>query len=211
MGHDTSSKGRLFVISAPSGAGKTSLVNELVRRDPSLKFSVSYTTRRRRETEIDGKDYFFVEKSHFQAMAEKGEFLEHACVFGNYYGTGRGQVEDLLKRGHNVILEIDWQGAQQVREAMPECRSIFVLPPSRDELERRLKTRSTDSDEVIKRRLKDSVADMSHWQEFDYLVINDDFATAARALAVVVRGEGVEHSSGHPALQKFAEKLLEKP
>jgi len=205
------SKGRLFVISAPSGAGKTSLVNELVRRDPSLKFSISYTTRRRRETEIEGKDYFFVEKDHFQDMVEQSEFLEHARVFGNYYGTGRSQVKGLLERGHNVILEIDWQGAQQVRKAMPECRSIFVLPPSRDELERRLKTRSTDSDEVIERRLNDSVADMSHWQEFDYVVINDDFTSAAGALADVVRGEGAEHSSGHPAMQEFAERLLEKP
>ena len=173
-------RGRLFVIAAPSGAGKTSLVRALVEREPNLRFSISYTTRQQRPTETDGKDYFFVAKDEFEAMAGRGEFLEHARVFDNHYGTARAQVEAALAAGQDLILEIDWQGAQQIRRALPECRSIFILPPSRAELERRLRGRGTDAEEVIQRRLRDAATDMAHWQEFDYVVINDDFEQALR-------------------------------
>src|SRR5512139_1479351 len=181
-------RGRLFVIAAPSGAGKTSLVRALMEREPSLRFSISYTTRRQRPNEVDGRDYFFVTREEFDAMAARGEFLEHASVFDNRYGTARGQVEAALAAGQDLILEIDWQGAQQVRRALPECVSIFILPPSRAELERRLRGRGTDAEDVIERRLLDAAADMAHWQEFDYVVVNEDFARALEDLLGVVRG-----------------------
>ena len=191
----TKQRGRLFVIAAPSGAGKTSLVRALMEREPSLGFSVSYTTRRQRPTETHGRDYFFVTAGEFEAMAARGEFLEHARVFDNRYGTARGQVETALAAGRNLILEIDWQGAQQVRSAMPECVSIFILPPSRAELERRLRGRGTDAEEVIQRRLRDAASDMTHWNEFDYVVVNDDFATALDDLLAVVNGVGAERAA----------------
>ena len=191
----TKQRGRLFVIAAPSGAGKTSLVRALMEREPSLGFSVSYTTRRQRPTETHGRDYFFVTPGEFEAMAARGEFLEHARVFDNRYGTARGQVETALAAGRNLILEIDWQGARQVRSAMPECVSIFILPPSRAELERRLRGRGTDAEEVIQRRLRDAASDMMHWNEFDYVVVNDDFATALDDLLAVVNGVGAERAA----------------
>lgn len=185
-------RGKLFVIAAPSGAGKTSLVRALMKRMPQLRFSISYTTRRPRDTERNGHDYFFVDHAEFDRMVANGEFLEHAQVFDNCYGTSRAQVEQMLARGENVLLEIDWQGAQQVRRAMPECRTIFILPPSREALEQRLRTRATDSEEVIARRLRDSIADMSHWDEFDYVVVNDDFERATADLEAIASGRG-EH------------------
>ena len=191
----TKQRGRLFVIAAPSGAGKTSLVRALMEREPSLGFSLSYTTRRQRPTESHGRDYFFVTAGEFEAMAARGEFLEHARVFDNRYGTARSQVESALAEGRNLILEIDWQGAQQVRSAMPECVSIFILPPSRAELERRLRGRGTDAEEVIQRRLRDAASDMTHWNEFDYVVVNDDFATALDDLLAVVNGVGAERAA----------------
>ena len=191
----TKQRGRLFVIAAPSGAGKTSLVRALMEREPSLGFSISYTTRRQRPTESHGRDYFFVTAGEFEAMAARGEFLEHARVFDNRYGTARSQVESALAEGRNLILEIDWQGAQQVRSAMPECVSIFILPPSRAELERRLRGRGTDAEEVIQRRLRDAASDMTHWNEFDYVVVNDDFATALDDLLAVVNGVGAERAA----------------
>ena len=191
----TKQRGRLFVIAAPSGAGKTSLVRALMEREPSLGFSISYTTRRQRPTESHGRDYFFVTAGEFEAMAARGEFLEHARVFDNRYGTARGQVETALAAGRNLILEIDWQGARQVRSAMPECVSIFILPPSRAELERRLRGRGTDAEEVIQRRLRDAASDMTHWNEFDYVVVNDDFATALDDLLAVVNGVGAERAA----------------
>lgn len=183
-------RGTLFVLSAPSGAGKTTLVKALLARDPSLRFSISFTTRPPRAGELDGRDYFFVDPSRFRAMAEAGEFLEHATVFGNAYGTSKAQVEALLKAGANVLLEIDWQGARQIRINAPDCRSIFILPPSVAELERRLRTRATDSEEVIRRRLGQALDDMSHWHEFDYVVINGDLARATAGLAEVIAGGG---------------------
>ena len=180
-------RGRLFVVAAPSGAGKTSLVRALMEREPALGFSVSYTTRRQRPTETHGRDYFFVTAEEFDAMAARGEFLEHARVFGNCYGTARAQVEAALAAGRSLILEIDWQGARQIRTAMPECVSIFILPPSRAELERRLRGRGTDAPDVVERRLHEAAADMTHWKEFDHVVVNDEFETAVADLVAVVQ------------------------
>ena len=201
-------RGKLFVIAAPSGAGKTSLVRALMERRPALRFSISYTTRQQRPTERDGHDYFFVDKPQFESMVAAGEFLEHARVFDNYYGTSRAQVVQLLEQGQDVLLEIDWQGAQQIRRALPECRSIFVLPPSRAALEQRLRNRATDSDEVIARRLRDSIADLSHWNEFDYIVINDDFGRATADLEAIVAGQGEHLRRDRAELQALIAKLL---
>jgi guanylate kinase len=183
-------KGRLFVISAPSGAGKTTLVKKLMELRPELRFSISYTTRPRREGEVDQSDYFFVDQSVFGAMRDAGDFLEHAEVFGYHYGTSCTQVSELLDGGHDVILEIDWQGARQVRENMPGCRSIFILPPSFAELEKRLRGRGTDAEEVIKRRLGEAVDDIRHWTEFDHSVVNDDIEQSARQLLAIITGTG---------------------
>jgi guanylate kinase len=201
-------RGKLFVIAAPSGAGKTSLVRALMQRRPALRFSISYTTRTQRPTERDKHDYFFVTKEEFERMRDAGEFLEHARVFDNYYGTSRQQVEQLLDAGQDVLLEIDWQGAQQIRRALPECRSIFVLPPSREALEQRLRGRGTDSDEVIARRLRDSLADLSHWSEFDYIVVNDDFERATLDLEAIVTGQGEHLRRDRPELRELLARLL---
>lgn len=201
-------RGELFVIAAPSGAGKTSLVRALMSRLPSLRFSISYTTRPQRPNEVDGHDYFFVDKPRFERMVESGEFLEHARVYDNYYGTSRAQVEKVLAEGNDVLLEIDWQGARQIRRAMPECRSIFVLPPSRAALEQRLRGRGTDSDEVIARRLRESIADMSHWDEFDYVVVNDDFEHAVQDLTSIVQGRAEHLSSSRSELQELLPGIL---
>jgi guanylate kinase len=201
-------RGRLFVITAPSGAGKTSLVRALMEREPSLRFSISYTTRPQRPTETAGHDYFFVTRDEFEAMVTRGEFLEHARVFDNQYGTARAQVEASLRSGRDLILEIDWQGAQQIRRAMPESVSIFILPPSRYELERRLRGRGTDSEDVIQRRLRDAASDMTHWNEFDFVVVNDVFERALDDLLGVVRGTGAERAAvGRPGLAELAAGL----
>ena len=192
-----SSDASLFVIAAPSGAGKTTLVKALVERNPELRFSISYTTRKKRVTEVEGKDYFFVSESEFEALMAKGELLESALVFDNQYGTSRSQVEEYLADGHHVILEIDWQGAQQVRQSMPDCTTIFILPPSRGELERRLRDRKTDSDTVIERRLNDALGDMSHWSEFDYVIINDDLGISTTELELVIQGGDRENEVGN--------------
>lgn len=181
-------QGRLVVISAPSGAGKTTLVRALLARDPSLQFSISYTTRPRRSLERDGRDYFFVAADEFRAMIKDGELLEHARVFGNYYGTGRRHVQALIEAGVTVLLEIDWQGAQQVRAQAADAISVFILPPSRAELARRLRGRATDSEVVIRRRLNEALADMGHWEEFDHAIINDDLEKAVQALAEIISG-----------------------
>ncbi len=192
-----SSDASLFVIAAPSGAGKTTLVKALVERNPELRFSISYTTRKKRVTEVEGKDYFFVSESEFEALKAKGELLESALVFDNQYGTSRSQVDKYLADGHHVILEIDWQGAQQVRQSMPDCTTIFILPPSRGELERRLRDRKTDSDTVIERRLNDALGDMSHWSEFDHVIINDDLGISTTELELVIQGGGRENEVGN--------------
>ncbi len=204
----SSSPAKLFVIAAPSGAGKTTLVKRLLERNPGLEFSVSYTTREQRKTEIDGRDYFFVDEERFLQLKEEEELLESALVFGNYYGTGRMQVQQHLAKGNHVILEIDWQGARQVRESMPDCVSIFILPPTRPDLEQRLRSRGTDSDEVIARRLQEADGDMSHWDEFDFVIINDDVDTAVAELEAILHGEGAANHSSDPELQQKLEKIL---
>jgi len=191
----------LFVLAAPSGAGKTTLVHALTRNHPELRFSISYTTRPQRRNEANGVDYLFVDVDEFLELEQAGALLESAIVFDNHYGTSRSQVEEHLANGHNVILEIDWQGARQVRESMPECRSVFILPPSRAELERRLRDRRTDSDEVIARRLRDAVSDMSHWDEFDYVIVNDDLDRAVADLEAVIAGDGEPHATENPAVR----------
>lgn len=204
----SSSPATLYVIAAPSGAGKTTLVRFLLDRNPDFKFSVSYTTREKREAEVDGRDYFFVDEKRFLQLKEAGQLLESALVFGNYYGTGRTQVEQQLEKGNHVILEIDWQGARQVRESVPGCVSIFILPPSRPELERRLRDRRTDSDEVIAHRLQEAHGDMSHWDEFEFVIINDELVTAVGELEAILHGEGAANRSGDPELQQKLEKIL---
>jgi guanylate kinase len=201
-------RGSLYVVAAPSGTGKTSLVRALMKRMPELRFSISYTTRPKRETERDTHDYFFVNAATFKQMVDNGEFLEHATVYGNSYGTSRQQVEGILAAGENVLLEIDWQGAQQIARAMPERRSIFILPPSRAALEARLRGRKTDSEEVIARRLRESIADLSHWSEFDYVVINDDFDQATADLEAIVRGQGSRLVRDRPEVKQLIGELL---
>ncbi len=201
-------RGRLYVIAAPSGAGKTSLVKALMQREPQLRFSVSYTTRKPRPRETDGVDYHFVDAGRFQHMIKNGEFLEHAQVFDNSYGTALATVREALARGEQLLLEIDWQGAAQVRQRLPESHGIFILPPSRRSLEERLRARSTDSDTVIARRLRDSVSDMGHWREFDYVVVNEDFEHAVADLQAIVQGRGEALRADRPEVATLAATLL---
>jgi guanylate kinase len=198
---------RLFVLSAPSGAGKTSLVRALLAADPALTVSVSHTTRAPRAHEQNGRDYHFVSKDQFVQLVAAHSFLEHAQVFDNHYGTGREQIDNKLRTG-NVLLEIDWQGARQVRAARPDCVSIFILPPSRAVLEQRLRARGTDSGEVIARRLRDAASDMSHCLEFDYAVVNDDFATATAELQRIVAGRGAGLEAKRPELSALLTALV---
>ncbi len=181
--------GQLYVISAPSGAGKSSLVERLVENERDIVVSVSHTTRSARAHERSGEHYFFVDEAGFLAMAAEGAFLEHAHVFGNYYGTSQRAVEEALGKGLDVVLEIDWQGAGQVRRVMPGCIGIFVLPPNAAALAERLRGRGQDSESVIEHRLRQARDDASHYGEFDYIVVNDDFESAARDLSAIVRAE----------------------
>jgi guanylate kinase len=200
--------GTLFVLSAPSGAGKTTLVKALMARDPELRFSVSFTTRKPRPGEVPERDYFFVDEARFEAMVASGEFLEHARVFGNLYGTSRAQVDAILTTGRNVLLEIDWQGAQQIRSNAPHCCSIFIMPPSTGELERRLRNRATDSEAVIRQRLSQALDDMAHWQEFDYVVINADQQQAGDDLYAIIQGRGPHLSARSPERAAAARAIL---
>jgi guanylate kinase len=201
-------RGRLYVVSAPSGAGKTSLVKALMEREPRIRFSVSYTTRTPRPNEIPGRDYHFVTMERFTEMAARGEFLEHARVFDNCYGTGVRAVEEALVNGEQLLLEIDWQGARQVRARLPEARSIFILPPSRRALEERLKARSTDTEAVIKRRLEDAAQDLAHWAEFDCVVINDRFEQALGDLQAIVEDRGGALIAQRPEVASLTAELL---
>ncbi|NOX68993.1 MAG: guanylate kinase [Gammaproteobacteria bacterium] len=202
---------RLFVFAAPSGAGKTTLVKAMVERFPTLRFSVSYTTRKRRKDEQEGRDYFFVSTEQFRRLEADGELLESAIVFDNHYGTSRSQVEKHLADGHNVLLEIDWQGARQVRESMPDCVSVFILPPSRQELARRLQARRTDSDAVIARRLGEALSDMSHWDEFDYCIINDSLDLAVAEMATIFGGTNQANRRDNTTLQADIQRILAQP
>jgi guanylate kinase len=178
--------GTLYVISAPSGAGKTSLVAEMLRCDPKLGVSVSHTTRPMRTGEQDGVNYHFVSRAEFEAMIARDEFLEYADVFGNYYGTSKTVIEPTLRQGIDVFLDIDWQGARQVKAQIPDTATIFVAPPSRQELQRRLTERGQDSEEIIAQRMAKAVAEISHYHEFDFIVVNDDFNSALAELDAIV-------------------------
>ncbi|MGE0370398.1 MAG: guanylate kinase [Gammaproteobacteria bacterium] len=187
--HEGFVTGTLFIVSAPSGAGKTSLVRAVLADDAGVAVSVSFTTRPPRAGERDGIDYHFVERERFLAMVEAGEFLEHAEVFGNYYGTARSEVGGRLAQGSDVILEIDWQGAQQVRQAFPAAVGVFILPPSRAVLRERLNGRGKDDPAVIERRLRAAVEEISHYSEYDFIVINDHFDAALADLRAILRTE----------------------
>lgn len=205
---DPAGRGQLFVVAAPSGAGKTSLVKALLERRPDIEVSVSYTTRKPRTNEVDGRDYCFVDRATFERLVADDAMLEHAQVFDHFYGTSRERVERALGAGHDVILEIDWQGARQVRARSPGCVSIFILPPSFATLERRLRGRRTDTDAVIARRLRDAAADISHWREFDYVIVNDEFERAVDALERIVRRDGAAWAATRPELEAFAAGLV---
>jgi guanylate kinase len=183
-------------------------VKALLERVPELHVSISHTTRNKRPTEVAGREYYFVTVPEFEHLVSEGAFLEHARVFDNYYGTAREPVEAQLAQGNDVVLEIDWQGAQQVRKAMPEARTIFILPPTRRALEERLRNRATDSSEVIERRLRDAVGDMTHWREFDYVVVNDEFEQAITDLVRIVSGKGEDLRASRPQLQPLLQGLL---
>lgn len=201
-------QGTLFVVSAPSGAGKTSLVHALVESNPDLHVSVSHTTRPQRPGEVNGVNYHFVEKDQFAAMLNENAFLEHAEVFGNLYGTSKHAVAEQLKSGHDVILEIDWQGAEQIRRQAPEAVSIFILPPSKAVLQERLVGRGQDSDDVIQGRMAQAAEQISHHVEFDYLIVNDDFNIALDELKAVVISHRLRHDKQSERFQSLLSSLL---
>jgi len=201
-------RGHLFVVAAPSGAGKTSLLQALMRRRPALSFSVSCTTRAPRAHEQDGRDYHFISRAEFEHLIAAGEFIEHANVFGNLYGTRKSVVESALAEGRDLILEIDWQGARQVRARLPEAVQIFILPPSRTELEARLRRRATDDADAIARRLAESVEEMSHWRDFDYVIVNRDFDQALAELEAIFDGHGEASRPDRPGLAALLNELL---
>jgi guanylate kinase len=201
-------KGKLYIISAPSGAGKTSLVKQLITDLDLLTVSVSHTTRQKRTGETHGKDYFFVTVDEFKQMVADHAFLEHAQVFDNFYGTAQQTVEYYLKNGIDVILEIDWQGAQQVRKVLPNSISIFILPPSIEILQQRLENRGQDSKDIIERRMHDAVKEMSHYNEFDYIIINDDFNQALTELRCIIISHRLKLKRQIKKLVPLLEKLI---
>jgi guanylate kinase len=201
-------RGHLFVIAAPSGAGKTSLMRALMQKRPSVEFSVSCTTRAPRAHERDGHDYHFISRDEFERLIASGEFIEHADVFGNFYGTRRSVVAAALAEGRDLVLDIDWQGARQVRERLPEAVHVFILPPSRAELETRLRKRATDSPEAIARRLAESVVEMAHWREFDYIVVNRDFDQALAEFEAIFDGHGEASRPDRPELAALVQELI---
>ena len=205
------SRGNTFIVAAPSGAGKTSLVRALLDATPGLILSISTTTRAARPGEQDGRDYFFVDRDEFAQRRAQDAFLEHAEVFGNFYGTPRDWVEERLADGLDVILEIDWQGARQVRERMPEAIGIFVLPPSLDALEERLATRAQDDAEVIARRMRAARDEIRHYDEFDFLVINDDFGQALADLGAIVHAARLGRTAQQSRHERLLEELLALP
>ncbi len=200
--------GSLFIVSAPSGAGKTSLVRALCERMENLVISVSHTTRAQRPGEVDGVDYHFKEKHVFEAAVNRGGYLEHAQVFDNYYGTSRKATEDLMQAGRDVILEIDWQGARQVLDTVPVSLSVFILPPSLQALEQRLRQRGQDSDAVIARRMRDAKKQIEHYDEYDYLIINDNFDVALDELAAIFCASHLRISEQRDRQQKLLRNLF---
>ena len=201
-------QGSLTIISAASGAGKTSLVKALIALDLDISVSISHTTRPMRPGEKHGENYHFVNKQTFQSMIDDNEFLEYAEVFDNFYGTARSSVLAQLASGKDVILEIDWQGAQQVRKSLPDHIGVFILPPSRAALQQRLADRGQDSDEVIQRRMRDAIGETSHYNEYDYLVINDDFDTALQDLQTIFHGQRLRLTPQSDRHQDMIEDLL---
>ncbi|MDP3706199.1 MAG: guanylate kinase [Legionellaceae bacterium] len=181
--------GRLFIVASPSGGGKTSLVNQLILDVDQIEVSISHTTRQKRPAETDGVHYFFVSELEFVQMIDQGAFIEHACVFNHFYGTSVAQINDRLRAGIDVVLDIDWQGAQQIKRMYPDAVSVFVIPPSLDVLRERLMNRRQDNDSIIRSRMQRAQDEMSHYHEFDYLIVNDDFAKAAYELTAIVRAE----------------------
>ena len=202
-------QGHLYIISAPSGAGKTSLVKALLGNMDNIMVSVSHTTRPKRDGEVHGINYYFVEKSEFESMLSENTFLESATVFGNYYGTSKTWVESQLNQGIDIILEIDWQGAEKVRKLMPDAISIFILPPSKQVLSQRLYGRGTDAEEVIQRRLDAAMDEMRHCDEFDYVVVNDDFDLALQELQAVIQSQRLTQSVQKRHLAALLKELLE--
>lgn len=178
--------GKLFIVAAPSGGGKTSLVHKLVKDLPDIEVSISHTTRPKRPNEVPGQDYFFVDEPAFLTMIEADKFVEYAHVFHHYYGTSKAQIQERLKNGIDVVLDIDWQGAQQIRDGFPNSVSIFVIPPSLDTLKERLQSRKQDTQDVIEHRMQQAKEELSHYLEFDYLIVNDEFEKAARDLQAIV-------------------------
>lgn len=202
------SKGTLYIISAPSGAGKTSLVKELLVNVPDIIVSISSTTRAIRPGEQDGVDYHFIDKEKFISMVEHSAFLEHAKVFDNYYGTSQQNVERELLKGKDVVLEIDWQGARQVRRLIQDSQSIFILPPSTTALKNRLQNRGQDDDEIIQRRMQDAINEMSHYAEFDFLVVNDDFDQALQELKCIIKSNRLRQLRQERSLEPLLIDLL---
>lgn len=204
-----SSIGTLYIVSAPSGAGKTSLVKALIDSLPFVRVSVSHTSRTIRPGEVCGVNYHFVERSVFENMIENHEFLEHAQVFGNLYGTSAAWVKETLNQGYDLILEIDWQGAEQVRKLMPEAKSIFILPPTQQALRQRLNNRGQDSQEVIDQRMSQAVTEMSHYTDYDYIVINDDFSTALDDLKAIFRANQLRLNAQARSHQALLNDLIQ--
>ena len=200
--------GTLYIVSAPSGAGKTSLVKALIDTAPLVRVSVSHTTRAMRPAEVDGVNYHFVSREQFNDMLQRNEFLEHAEVFGNLYGTSQSWIEKTLAEGFDLILEIDWQGAQQVRHLLPQSRSIFILPPTQEALRHRLTNRGQDSGEIIERRMREAVSEMSHYIEYDYLLINDDFAHALDDLRSIFRANQLNQARQQQLHRGLLSELL---
>jgi len=200
--------GNLYIVSAPSGAGKTSLLKELVKSIDGISTSISTTTRSIRTGEVNGKDYHFVSIEQFSAMKEQGDFLEHAEVFGNFYGTSKTHLLEILQTGEDLVLEIDWQGAQQVREQMSHAISIFILPPSRNELANRLTGRGQDDEQVIQQRMSSAMAEISHYSEYDFLVVNDVFKVALRDLEDIVKVHRLTLTRQSIQYKQLIEELL---
>lgn len=200
-----------MIVAAPSGAGKTSLVRALVEREPEVYVSVSHTTRPQRPGEADGQHYHFISEDRFQAMIEAGEFVEHANVFGNLYGTSVAAIRDPLEAGHDIVLEIDWQGAQQVRTQFEDSVSVFILPPSRATLLERLSARGQDDEAVIKKRMASAVAEMSHFDEFDFVIVNDRFELAVAEMTTLLRADRLRQRRRTAELAPLIEELLNSP